>query len=205
MESCDRAPKAPIRPTLDGRRGGNDWRDAGRVACGSVRNAQSDRPPCASLLYGVNSDNFYLRFEFDHTSPLRRDPSTEIHLLWFYPGVTMYNSPAPLANLPSTAPLNYLFHHHLGLRLADLSCWFEEANERYEWQPRQCQANVILADCLDIAVPWSSFPGQADYPLRLVVVLADAGKFQSYLPTGQLINLQARWTGADSGDHELYC
>lgn len=189
MESCDRPPQEPIDPAIDGRRDRDAWVKAGCVVPGGVRNTP-DHCPCSCLLYGSNREYFFLRFEFRDAIQPRRDLPGEVHLLWFYPGVTMYNSPAPLEDLPATAPLNYLFHHHLGLRLADLHCWFEEAGERYGWYRRDCAARVALDDCLDIAVPWASFPHQASYPFRLVAVLADAGHFRSYLPEGRLIGFQ---------------
>lgn len=36
-------------------------------------------------------------------------------------------SPAPLVELPDTPPLNYFFHHHLGINLLTQAIWFQEA------------------------------------------------------------------------------
>ncbi len=189
-DACDRRPTAPISPALDGHHQEADWEHAGCVLSGSVRGCDTAHP-CTRLLYGSDHESFYLRFEFREGVQLSRDLPGEIHLLWFYPGVTMYNSPAPLANLPSTAPLNYLFHYHLGLPLGTLEGWFEEAGERYTWQRRDCSARIVLRDYLEIAVPWASLSLPAHYPLRLVAVLAEAGCFQDYLPQGRLLSLQA--------------
>ncbi len=191
MESCERAPKAPIRPALDGR-SVDDWADAGCIGLSGGRGAIANRNPFTHLRYGTDRDGFYLRFEFREPNPTDTELAGDLHLLWFYPGVTMHNSPAPLAGLPSTAPLNYLFHHHLGIHLADLSCWLEEAGERYEWHRRDCHAQIACQDCLDIGVPRRNFAAYADYPLRLVAVLAEAGQFHSYLPERQLLSLNVQ-------------
>ncbi|MGB7520510.1 MAG: glycoside hydrolase, partial [Spirulinaceae cyanobacterium] len=84
---------------------------------------------------------------------------------------------------------NYLFHHHLGINLITQSSWFEEANENYQWQTRAGRASVAFNQCLELEVPWADLHIQPDYPLRLMVVLADHSKFKSHVPEGDLIAL----------------
>jgi hypothetical protein len=143
------------------------------------------------LWYGVDHLNFYLRLDFKSGVQVGKDIPAELHLMWFYADRTMHNSPAPLAELPEEAPLNYLFHHHLGINLLTGSTWFEEAGEHFLWHPRASRAQVGLNQCLELAVPWADLQVEPDYPLRLVLVLADNGIFRSYIPENALVALQA--------------
>jgi hypothetical protein len=103
----------------------------------------------------------------------------------------MHNSPAPLAELPDEAPMDYLFHHQLGINLLTQSFWFQEAGEDYQWHPRSSRAKVALKQCLEVAVPWADLQIGPDSPLRLVLALADNGIFRSYVPENALVPIQA--------------
>ena len=134
--------------------------------------------------------NFYLRLDFKAGIQVGESLPKELHLLWFYPGKTHHNSPAPLASLPDKAPLNYLFHHHLGIHLLTGSMWLEEAGEDFRWYSHTTRAQVGLNQCLELALPWADLHVEPDSSLRLVVVLADDGDFRSYLPEEKLVALQ---------------
>jgi hypothetical protein len=99
----------------------------------------------------------------------------------------MHNSPAPLAELPDEAPLNYQFHHHLGINLLTASTWFEEAGEHLLWHPRASRAQAAFDQCLELAVPWADLQIGPDYPIRLILVFADNGIYRSYVPENALV------------------
>ena len=88
------------------------------------------------------------------------------------------------------APVNYLFHHHLEINLISQAVQFREAVENYQWLPRASRAQVALNTCLEVAVPWVDLQIPPDYPLRLILVLADDGCFHSYLPENALIPIE---------------
>ena len=100
----------------------------------------------------------------------------------------MHNSPAPLAELPDEPPLNYRFHHHLGIHLPTKSSWFQEAIDYSQWQIHRSRAQVAFDSCLEVAVPWADLQNvEPDWSLRLVVMLGDEGRYVSYLPEDDLI------------------
>ncbi len=112
-------------------------------------------------------------------------------MLWYYPGMTNHNSPAPIANLPDEAPLNYHFHHHLGINLITDSVMLGEAIENHQWHIRACRAEAAFDRCLEIAVPWADLHIQPDYTLDILAVFCDRGEFQSFVPENKFIRLQA--------------
>ena len=103
----------------------------------------------------------------------------------------MHNSPIPLLDLPDEAPLNYAFHHHLGINLLTQTTWFQEAGESLRWQPRANRAQVGLDTCLEIAVPWADLQIEPDWSLRLIVVTSEGGRYQGYLPENALVPINA--------------
>jgi hypothetical protein len=108
--------------------------------------------------------------------------------LWFYPDRPMHNSPAPIAELPEELPVSYLFHHHLGINLMNQSTWFQEAVDHYQWHSRSTRAQVAFNTCLEIAIPWADLHlVEPDWALRLVVVLADEGRYMGSVPENALI------------------
>ena len=107
------------------------------------------------------------------------------------PGLTNHNSPAPIANLPDEAPLNYSFHHHLGINLVTDSVWLQEAHGNREWQIRACRAEAAFDRCLEVAVPWADLQIEPDYPLEILAIFADRGEFRSFVPENKFIRLQA--------------
>jgi hypothetical protein len=92
--------------------------------------------------------------------------------------------------VPDHDPLNYLFHHHLGINLLTESVWLEEAQEHWAWHSRATHAEVAFNQCLELAVPWTDLHQEPDASLHLVAVLAEHGEFRDYVPDNQLIVLQ---------------
>ncbi len=180
-----------IHPAIDGFGDQQDWDRAGRIEIDGARGTMHRNGNVQRMFYGLDHLNFYLRLDFQAGLKPGQNLPTELRLLWFYPGVTQYNSPMPLADLPDREPLNYLFHHHLGINLLTESIWLEEAEENSAWHPRSTRAKMALNQCLELAVPWADLHIEPDYPLQLVTVLADDGKFHSYLPEKGWIMLQA--------------
>jgi hypothetical protein len=62
--------------------------------------------------------------------------------------------------------------------------------EHYQWYPRVSRAQVAINQCLEVAVPWADLQVGPDYPLRLVLILADNGIYRSYAPENTLVPLQ---------------
>ncbi|MGQ4648969.1 glycoside hydrolase [Lyngbya aestuarii] len=184
-------PESFIHPVIDGIGDEQDWEKAGRIEVGGARGTMHRNSTIQRIWYGVDHLNFYLRLDFQKAWQPGKDIPAELHLLWFYPGITWHNSPAPLIELPDQAPLNYLFRHQLGINLLTQSFWFQEAGQHCQWHPRPSRAQMALDQCLEVAVPWADLHIQPDYPLQLVVVLADQGIFQSYFPESTLVSFQA--------------
>jgi alpha-amylase/alpha-mannosidase (GH57 family) len=186
----DHRPLSFIHPVIDGFGDEQDWDKAGRIDVGGARGTMHRSSLIQRLWYGLDHLNFYLRLDFQAGIQIGQDIPPELHLLWFYPNRTVHNSPAPLAEVPDTAPVNYLFHHHLGINLLTGSTWLEEAGEYYHWNPRNSRAQVALKQCLEVAVPWADLQVEPDYLLQLVMVSADNGIFRSYIPEDKLVGLQ---------------
>ncbi|MEK0196196.1 hypothetical protein [Microcoleus anatoxicus] len=94
-----------------------DWDKAGRIEVGGARGTMHRSSAIQRLWYGVDHLNFYLRADFKAGVRPGIDCPPELNLLWFYPDRTMQNSLIPLSDLPDTTPLNYRFHHQLGINL----------------------------------------------------------------------------------------
>ncbi len=183
-------PQGFIHPIINGIVDEQDWDRAGRLEVGGARGTMHNSSPIQRLWYGVDHLNFYLRVDFQTGVKPGQDLPPELNLLWFYPDRTMHNSPIPVDDLPPKAPLNYLFHHHLEIHLPSQSIQFQEAGEHYQWYPRANRVQVGLDRCLEVAVPWADLQVPPDYPLRLLLVLADEGRFRQYLPENLLIPIE---------------
>ena len=190
-EQGDRPPQSFIHPLIDGRGDEQDWDKAGRVEIGGSRGTMHQSAAIQRLWYGVDHLNFYLRLDFKTGTKPGEDIPPELNLLWFYPDQTMHNSPIPLVDLPDEAPLNYAFHHHLGINLLTQTTWFQEAGESMRWQSRATRAQVGLDTCLEVAVPWADLQIQPDWSLRLVLVTSEGGRYRSYLPDSALVPINA--------------
>ncbi len=183
----DHLPQSFIHPVIDGYGDEQDWDKAGRLEIGGARGTMHQSSVIQHLYYGWDHLNFYLRLDFKRGSDLSKDLAKELHLLWYYPGIPKNGSPIPLTGVPNQSPLNYLYHHHLGIDLQSQSLWLEEAGPNHSWSPRFTRSYLVIARCLELAVPWSDIHVQPDYNLELVMVLANHGHFDSYLPENQLV------------------
>ncbi|MCU0523314.1 MAG: glycoside hydrolase [Elainella sp. Prado103] len=186
----DRLPMSFIHPVIDGHGDEQDWDRAGRIEIGGARGTMHRNSPVQRIWYGLDHSHFYVRLDFQRDRQPGVNLASELHLLWFYPDRAMAVSPAPIAELPDQAPLNYCFRHHLGIHLLTQSHWFQEAGAFYQWQARLSRAQVALNSCLEIAIPWADLPiAEPDWSLRLLVILADDGRYVDYLPENQLLLL----------------
>ncbi|MFM7449106.1 MAG: glycoside hydrolase, partial [Leptolyngbyaceae cyanobacterium] len=174
----DHAPQGFIHPYIDGHPDEQDWDRAGRVEVGGARGTMHRSAAIQRLWYGVDHLNFYLRLDFQAGIKPGVDCPPELNLLWFYANRTMHNSPIPLVHLPDEQPLNYLYHHHLGINLLTQTLWFQEAGEHWRWHSRASRAQIGLNSCLELAVPWDDLSIAPDSKIQLVIVLSDGGRYQ---------------------------
>ena len=186
----DRLPESFIHPTIDGVGDEQDWDRAGRIEIGGARGTMHRSSVIQRLWYGVDHLNFYLRLDFQSGILPGKGCPPELNLLWFYPDRPMINSPVPLRDIPNEAPVNYMFHHHLGINLLTNSLWFQEAGEHHQWHSRASRAQVGLNRCLEVAVPWADLHIEPDYPIRLILILSESERFCSYLPENALIPIE---------------
>ncbi|NRB08830.1 MAG: glycoside hydrolase [Richelia sp.] len=186
----DQRPQGFIHPVIDGRGDEQDWERAGRIEIGGARGTMHVSSPVQRLWYGVDHLNFYLRMDLQTGIKPGKDLPAELNLLWFYPDHTMHNSPIPLDHVPNIAPVNYLFHHHLEIHLVTRSVKLQEAGEHFQWHPRASRAQVALNDCLEVAIPWADLQIPPDYPLQLIFVFAEEGRFRQHLPENTLIPIE---------------
>ncbi|MBL1178883.1 glycoside hydrolase [Pantanalinema sp. GBBB05] len=187
MAQGDHPPQGFIHPVIDGIGDEQDWERAGRFNVGGARGTMHRSSPIQRLWYGVDHLNFYLRLDFQTGITPGVDCPPEVNLLWYYPDHLMSNSPVPLVELPDEAPLNYRFHHHLGINLLTQTIWFQQAGEYSRWHSRASRAQVGLKSCLEIAVPWADLQVDPDWSLRLTMVLSDGGRYRDYMPEHALI------------------
>ncbi|HEY9816924.1 MAG TPA: hypothetical protein V6D20_14160, partial [Candidatus Obscuribacterales bacterium] len=184
----DHLPMSFIHPVIDGIGDEQDWDKAGRIELGGARGTMHRSSVVQRLWYGVDHLNFYLRLDFKSGSKPGVDVPPELHLLWFYPDRSLSTSPAPLANVPDEAPVNYRFHHHLGVNLVTQSAWFQAATEHHRWQAHPSRAQVGIDRCLEIALPWADLQMvEPDWQIRMLAVLAKDSCYDSYLPEHRLI------------------
>ncbi len=187
----DRLPQSFIHPLIDGIGDEQEWERAGRIEVGGARGTMHRSSMIQRLFYGLDHRNFYLRLDFKAGVEPGKDLPGELHLLWYYPGVANHNSPAPIANLPDEAPLNYRFHHHLGINLVTDSVMLGEAVENYQWHVRACRAEAACDRCLEVAVPWADLHIEPDHYLEIIGIFADHGEFRSFVPEDRFIRLQS--------------
>ena len=188
--SPDHRPHSFIHPIINGVVDEQDWDNAGRMTIAGARGTMHRSSTIQRLWYGLDHLNFYMRFDFQVGKRPGIDSPPELHLLWFYPGQTMNNSRIPLGQVPDQSPLNYRYHHHLGIDLTNHHIWLEEAADHDQWHGRSHNAQMGLDQCLEIAVPWNDLHLEPDWPLELVIVLAKHGEFVEYLPENMMVPLQ---------------
>ncbi len=188
--SQNHRPQSFIHPTINGIGDEQDWDHAGRITVAGARGTMHRSSPIQRLWYGLDHLNFYFRFDFQVGKQPGIDSPPELHLFWYYPGQTLHNSPIPLAEVPNAAPVNYAFHHHMGVHLLNGDVWLEEAGDYHSWQGRSHRIQTGLQQCLEVAVPWADLQVQPDWSLDVLAVLANNGRFVEYLPEDALIPLQ---------------
>ena len=182
-------PQGFIQPVINGLADEQDWNHAGRLDIGGDRGTMHQSSPIQRVWYGVDHLHFYVRIDFQVGINPKADLANELHLLWFYSDRPMHNSPPSLTELPDAAPLNYFYHHHLGINLQTQASWLQEAIEHGQWVHRSTRARIGLQECLEVSVPWQDLQIEPDYNLKLLIIQADHGIYQGYLPD-RLINLQ---------------
>jgi alpha-amylase/alpha-mannosidase (GH57 family) len=183
-------PESFIHPVIDGFGDEQDWAKAGYLDLGGSRGTMHRSSDIQHLYYGWDHLNFYLRLDLRKGIKVGQDLPHELHLLWYYPGVDHTHCPAPLADLPEQAPLNFHFHYHLGINLLTETTWLEEAQDSYSWHPRPSHAKACLNQCLEIAVPWGDLQIYPGYRLHLIGFLAEQGQFKDSIPENDFIILQ---------------
>jgi alpha-amylase/alpha-mannosidase (GH57 family) len=188
--SQNHQPQSLIHPRLDGQGREEDWHQAGRIELGGAWGTMHQASAIQRLWYGADRHQFYLRFDLLTGAKPGVDCPPELHLFWFYPDQPGYNSPMPLSSVPSHSPLNYLYRHHLKIHLIHPLIRFQEALEFSRWQPQATQAQAVIADCIEIGVPWQDLQVYRGWSLSLIAVLARNGQFQNYLPEDRLVTIQ---------------
>jgi alpha-amylase/alpha-mannosidase (GH57 family) len=185
---ADCRPSGFIHPMIDGHGDEQDWDRAGRLEVGGSRGTMHQSSAVQRLWYGVDHLNLYVRLDFKTGAKPGISLPSELHLLWFYPDRPVAISPIPLEKLPDTAPLNYSYHHHLGINLMTQSAWLQEATDGNEWHSRMTRAKVAFDACLEVAIPWADLSTvEPDWPLRLLLVLANDGSYRDHVPNDTLI------------------
>jgi alpha-amylase/alpha-mannosidase (GH57 family) len=185
----DHLPGSFIRPMIDGKGDEQDWDKAGRIELGGARGTMHQSSPIQRLWYGLDHLNLYLRLDLKAGAKIGIDIPAELNLFWFYVNKPMHNSPMPLVEAPDEAPLNYLFHHHLGINLLTQTKWFQEAGEDFRWHPRLTRAQVGLDRCLELSIPWADLQMEPDTTLQMSIILSDGGRFKETLMKEQMIAL----------------
>ncbi|MBD1844252.1 glycoside hydrolase [Cyanobacteria bacterium FACHB-63] len=178
----DSAPQGFIHPMINGRGDEQDWDKAGRIEVGGARGTMHQSSAIQRLWYGVDHLNFYLRLDLQTGVQIGKDVPTELNLFWYYANQPMHNSPIPLVDVPNQAPLNYHFHHHLGVNLLTQTIWLQEAGEFFRWQSRASRAQVGVDLCVELAIPWADLQVQPDYSLQLIAVFSEGGRYRQVLP-----------------------
>jgi alpha-amylase/alpha-mannosidase (GH57 family) len=182
-------PEGFIHPVIDGLGDEQDWDRAGRLEVGGARGTMHQSSNIQRLWYGVDHNHFYLRLDFKSGIQIGKDIPPELNLFWFYDNRTTHNSPIPLVEMPEEAPLNYLYHHHMGINLLTRTIWLQEALAYGKWQSRPTGAQIGLDRCLEISVPWQDLHAEPDTTLKLVLAFSDGGRYRQFLPEEGLIEL----------------
>jgi alpha-amylase/alpha-mannosidase (GH57 family) len=184
-------PSSYISPIIDGQGDDQEWDKAGKIKIGGARGTMHRASIIPVIYYGWDHLNFYFRFDLKPGAIPGQDLPSELHLAWFYPNRSGYNTMLPLSELPEQNPLNYYYRHHLGINLVTKTFWLQEAGENHLWQSRYCGAKVALDDYIEIAVPWHDLHIEPDMEISLIAILAQEGQFKETLCEKDLIRLQA--------------
>jgi alpha-amylase/alpha-mannosidase (GH57 family) len=183
-------PETFIHPIIDGFGDEQDWDKAGRIEIGGASGTMHRASLVQKIFFGWDHLHFYLRFDFKTGAELSKDIPPELHLYWYYDGIHRLQSPIALHDLSARSPLNFGYHHHLGINLFTEFTWLEVAREHFTWQRVPSHARVSFNHCLEIAIPWEGLHIEPDYRAHLVAVFADRGQYRDVLPNEEMIVLQ---------------
>ncbi len=181
-----------IHPTINGQTDEDEWQKANKIINGGSRGTMHRASIIPTIFYGQDKSNFYLRLDLKSGAKIGQDLASELHLVWFYEDKQGANNPIPLTNLPDRQPLNYFYHHHLGINLLEKTSYLEEAQADLVWHTREFHGQVAIDSCIEIAIPWNDLKIDDHDRLCLLVVLADDNQFREYFPKEQLIRLEKR-------------
>jgi alpha-amylase/alpha-mannosidase (GH57 family) len=182
-------PEGFIHPALDGRGNEQDWDKAGRIDLGGARGTMHESRAIQRLWYGVSHYNLFLRLDFKAGIKIGVDIPPELNLFWYYANQTMHNSPIPLVELPPQPPLDYHYHHHLGVNLLTRTIWLQEAIDHWRWESRATKTQMALDRCLELSLPWEDLGMEPDATLQLILVMSDGGRFRQLLLETGFISL----------------
>jgi len=179
-----------IHPTITATSPPEEWRRGGRLELLPRADDGNSNQWVKNLVYGYDLEALYLRLELRTGIDLDAQCVNELHLLWYYPGKPLPNSPAPLASLPDQPPYNYYFHHHLGLNWERQTLWLEAVPAPFQWQTQTCQAQFALGESLVIALPWKNLQQPPQTELHLLLIFAQQGEYQGRVWPGDLLKLK---------------
>ncbi len=182
-------PEGFIHPLIDGRGDEQDWDRAGRLDLGGARGTMHQSSPIQRLWYGFDHRNFYLRLDFKAGVKIGEEVPPELNLLWYYDNKTMHNSPAPIAEKPPTGPMDYQYHHHLGVNLLTGTIWLQEALDNWRWESRATRAQMAVDRCLELSLPWEDLHMEPDVTLQMMLVMTDGGRYRQLLVENGLISV----------------
>ena len=183
-------PTGFIHPKVDGNGDRKEWALAGRMEIGGARGTMHSSNPIQRLYYGINRSNFYIRLDFQTGMQPGTDYPPEVNLFWFHPNQARHSSPIPLEQLPDRAPLNYRFHYHLAINAIAQSIRCQTAIDRNGWQSQPSRSQIGIYKSLEIAIPWADLEIESDWPLQLIIVLAEKNRFCNQLPDKGLIAIE---------------
>lgn len=189
--SLSHHPQNLVHPVINGKLDKQDWHGAGCLEINAARGTMHQSTLVKRLWYGLDHFNFYLRLDFsDSLLKLPRSQMPNVHLFWFYPEKQHYNSPIRLERLPHISPLDYLFHHHLEVDIAENQLHLEEAIAGFGWHSLTTDSRMAFDQCLEIALPWYDLRAEPQSSARLVVLLSRDRVFQLSLPEYTIIPVE---------------
>ena len=78
----------------------------------------------------------------------------------------------------------------MAINLTNGDIWAQAAIDYDHWEGRDTQSQGKFDKCLEMAVPWEELPIEPDSYLELVVLTAEGGQYQGFLPDNRLVSIQ---------------